>query len=285
MKALTGDQVFDVRRCLSCGLVFLDPWYSSQRVRKIYSDEYFRRSADPEGRPRSYLGERAEKVRAFREEARRLQRFKGGGRLLDVGCGPGFFLASLGDQWERHGIDLSPFAVARAREEGFHVLQGEFTGEEFAAECFDAVTLFQVLDHVPDPLAILRASYRVLKRDGVLLLTAFNIGSFCARVFQEGYRVLGTNHFHYFAPKTVSLVLKHAGFKTIRIEFPYFGTPYCSAREVGRLLVGLGRKAMDRITGRRRTILSPPFYGNLMRVIACKQELSARSLADVQAHP
>ena len=269
-----GSKRFPVVRCQECGLVYISPRYTPEQRREIYRDEsLFTASSDPEGRKRSYLGERAIKQQAFRRLLSGLEEHVAGGRLLDVGCGPGFFLDILGEHWDGEGIEPSPFAAGYAREElGVEVRQGDFVSGAGPARAYAAVAMLQVLDHLPDPMESLREAHRLLQERGVLLLSSLvNIESFCARVFREGYRLLAPNHLYYFSPRTIRQMLAEAGFETLAIRFPYLDTPYCNPREIGRLMGRTLAATVSRLWGGpRRTVLSPPFYGNMMDVLARK---------------
>ena len=158
------------------------------------------------------------------------------------------------------------------------MVTGEFdrallTGRVFQPEFFDAITMYQVLDHLPDPLGSLRLAHRLLRPGGVAAMLLVNIESFCARVFGAGYRLLAPNHLYYFSPRTITAALAQAGFRVLRIDYPYFDTPYCNARELKTLLVRTFQALVwSRLTGSGEPVLSPPFYGNMMVVFAAKSE-------------
>ena len=272
-EALRGSQVFPVVRCQSCGLTYVSPRYNAVKRTNLYRDEsMYRPSSDPDGRRRSYLDEREQKDRASRQLLRRIEKYRDGGRLLDVGSGPGFFLATLGDNWTAKGLEASPLAVRIADEIGVSVGLGEFENGLYPARRFDVVTMMQVLDHLPEPAASLAECNRILDRQGLLFLTGLvNIESFCARMFRDGYRLLAPNHLYYFSPRTLADMLGRAGFAIEEIRFPYWRTPYCNGRDLGRLVGRTASVLSRRLFGRSLDgIVSPPFYGNMMDVVARK---------------
>jgi SAM-dependent methyltransferase len=271
--SLRGKRRFPVMRCLKCGLAYISPRYTNEQLYRIYSDEsLFTGSTDPEGRQRSYLREIENKQRDFVDVSRWLERYVKGGELLEIGCGPGFFLDVLGPHWHSCGIDLSPFAVEYARGEmGLEVIQGEFGPGLYESERFDAVLMLQVLDHLPDPRQALLEAGRLLKTGGVLMLTSLINGkSYCARVFSGGYRLLAPNHLYYFSPSALRRLLAETGFCVEEMRFPYWGTPYCNYGEINNLIVRSAQVGLARLTGREPRVLSPPFYGNHIDLVARK---------------
>jgi len=271
--AMRGDRSFPVVRCKECGLAYISPRYTTDELRQLYADEnLFKGSTDPEGQRRSYLGEKESKQRTFIELVRWLERYKLGGTLLDVGCGPGFFLDILGEQWRGQGIDWSSFAVQYAqRVLGLDVMHGSFDTEQYAADSFDAVVMLQVLDHLSDPRQALLETQRILKPGGMLMLTSLiNGNSYCARLFAGGYRLLAPNHLYYFSPRTLKLLLQESGYRIEKVRFPYWNTPYCNYREIKNLSYRSLQVACARLLGRPTKVLSPPFYGNHFDVMAQK---------------
>jgi 2-polyprenyl-3-methyl-5-hydroxy-6-metoxy-1,4-benzoquinol methylase len=101
--------------------------------------------------------------------ARNLQPLpKSGGRLLDIGCGNGSYLAFARDAgWQVRGLDFDPAAVAVARAKGLDVLEGTIDLLSAECACYDRITLSHVLEHAYDPWDILSACYRLLKPGGV----------------------------------------------------------------------------------------------------------------------
>jgi SAM-dependent methyltransferase len=271
--AMRGQRLFPIVRCTNCQLAYVWPRYSDDELEILYADEQlFKCSTDPEGHKRSYLGEREAKQRYFVQVGNWLEQYKQGGELLEVGCGPGFFLDVLGSQWRGRGVDLSPYAVDYGRRElGLDLAQGAFVPGLYAPASFDAVAMLQVLDHLPNPRQALSESARLLRQGGVLLLTSLVNGrSYCARLFAGGYRLLAPNHLYYFSPRTLERLLRETGFALEKMRFPYWHTPYCNFREIKNLAVQSGRALAAHLRRREPRVLSPPFYGNHIDVVARK---------------
>jgi len=143
------------------------------------------------------------------------------GTLLDVGCAFGRFLLLAGKAgWQPLGVELSAPAAKIARESGLEVIGGTLQTADLPDASVDAVTLWEVIEHVRSPLDELGQIARILKPGGVIALSTPNAASLRAR--QEGpdwygYHV-SREHLLFFTPKTLASALKSAGFYVSRIR-------------------------------------------------------------------
>lgn len=140
--------------------------------------------------------------------------FIAGGRLLDVGTGSGVGLAdrqALG--WQVQGVEPSAEAAARAQAAGFDVFIGELLDAKFPPESFDVVQLWWVLEHVHDPLAVLKECWRILKPGGYVVLLVPNLDSPIARFFGRYWFALDVpRHLYFFTPRHLKELSDKAGF-------------------------------------------------------------------------
>ena len=138
--------------------------------RNVYDEAYF------EGRHSNYwwtVG-RYENLRQFphwEEMLKLIQEFRSGGRLLDVGCAYGLLVNEASKHFESYGIDVSRFAVQKSKKycKG-NISRASAANLPFKDESFDAITLVDTLEHVPDYSNCLRDVVRILKKGGILLL-------------------------------------------------------------------------------------------------------------------
>ena len=199
-------------RCASCGLVYAFPGASFEQITEDYVDMV----------DHDYIREE----RGRREQARiilsRIGRFKSHGKLLDIGCGPGFFLHEARLRgWEVSGIDLSLWAKEYTKEHfGVDIFQGTLEAARFPDRTFDVIVLNDFIEHVTDPKGVLKEIRRVLKNDGVIYLSTPDIESVLSRVL--GARWWGINKYHlfYFAGRTLEKLFAEVGFKSLRYS-PY----------------------------------------------------------------
>jgi methionine biosynthesis protein MetW len=152
-----------------------------------------------------------------------------GGRLLDVGCWNGDFMARVRDAGlflELYGVDLIAASVDRATARGFHAKVVDLNAEALPFEDgqFDAVTMLAVLEHVFDPYAMIGEIHRVLAPGGVLAIAVPNVGSFSNRMRILFGRIPVTSpdpgwdggHLHYFTRRDFDDFLTGAGFTILQ---------------------------------------------------------------------
>lgn len=174
------------------------------------------------------------------------------GRLLDVGTANGSFLKVARDAgWTVAGCEPSRWMCEWARTHyGLEVANGSIFTAAYPAASFDVVTLWDVLEHTPDPLATLREAVRVLRPGGLLVVNYPDYGSAVARTMARRWVFLLTIHYYYFTRKTISAALRRVGCDVLRVkphiqrlEFdyvlhraePYVGLPARILRTLGRV--------------------------------------------------
>lgn len=143
--------------------------------------------------------------------------------VLDVGCSRGSFLAAgarLGFSME--GVEPAANIAAAARAQGLTVHTGLLEEAGFPPASFDAVTLFEVIEHLKEPLALLRECHRVVKPGGLLVLSTGNTMSWTVAAMRERWDYFHIardgGHVSFYNPRSVALLAKRAGFRVERIE-------------------------------------------------------------------
>lgn len=213
--------VFAVVRCRRCDLRYTNPRPDPASVGAFYPADY-----KPHRRPRKMRLARSRswwgKVsgRACPERSGALP-WHGEGRLLDFGCGGGSFLKRMAGQgWRVTGLDAAVGAVRRVQEEfGLNALVGSLPHPDIAPASFDVVTMWHSLEHVHDPLAILREAYQLLVPGGKLVVACPNIESLPFRWFGPAWFGLDLpRHLTHFTPATLTDVLTTAGFSPGRVR-------------------------------------------------------------------
>jgi SAM-dependent methyltransferase len=160
----------------------------------------------------------------FRGLLRQVPRRRAGGRVLDIGCGSGGYLAILAELgWKCSGVETGAKSRAYAQTVlGLDVREGPLEACGFPDASFDVVTLWHVIEHLPDPRATLREIRRVLKPDGLLLLRTPNVESWEASLFRGNwYGLDAPRHLYLFSPATLELLLRQCGFEAIAMQYNY----------------------------------------------------------------
>ncbi|MGH7198632.1 MAG: methyltransferase domain-containing protein [Candidatus Omnitrophota bacterium] len=194
--------------CMTCGLVYAVPEVSGQEIDRGYS-----KMVDPD-----YVREEKGRTEQARIVLSRVAKFKNRGKLLDVGCGPGFFLAEAKRQgWEVAGVDLSAWAKQYCKEHyGIEIAQGGLEQAAWPDQSFDVVVMNDVLEHLTDPKGTLREIRRILKNDGVLYISTPDINSFFSRVLRARWWGINKYHLFYFSRKTIERLFEVVGLRKLQ---------------------------------------------------------------------
>jgi len=178
---------------------------------------------------------RKARLTASESQVRLLKCYGNGGRLLDIGCGEGFFLFSASRAgYAIKGIEIAQGAAEYARREfGLDVEAKPFEELQFPEDYFDVVTLWQVLEHVPYPLEVLKEVHRILKPRGLVAASTPDIEGTMARILRRKWWNLRRVHVNQFTGKTLIDMLYHAGFRDS------FSTNYNESISVSMLIIPL----------------------------------------------
>jgi SAM-dependent methyltransferase len=204
---------FAVVSCERCGLVFLSPRPSEAAALALYQDPGYYESDTAGHGYDEYLDVRSNWVRTFERRLRQIRRHQPAGRVLDVGCGPGFFLdAAVAMGYDARGLDPSAHAVALARvRHGDRVMLGVLESAALPPASFDLIAASDAFEHVYAPLRFLAAAHRLLKPDGLLVITTPDASSLLARL--SGRRWVSfkiPEHVYYWSSTTIRLALSPA---------------------------------------------------------------------------
>lgn len=224
-----------ILRCTSCDTVFISPEQQESAAESLYSQDYF---TEREG----YFFHDGV-VDASGQESPHIADFRAGlalieahthepGRLLDIGCATGSFLSlARAKGWECRGVEVSAFAAAQARERtGCEVFCGRLEDAPFGHGTFDVITMWDLLEHLPDPLGGLERARSLLKPGGLLLVNTPNENSLLRQVARLLYRGSGgwmtapvnrlyhRYHLYYFAAETLEALLRRAGFEVVELN-------------------------------------------------------------------
>ncbi|MDI6793556.1 MAG: class I SAM-dependent methyltransferase [bacterium] len=207
---------FQVVKCRECGLVYVSPRLTEAALGSIYSEDYHISSP---------AEVKEERVGFFKEKIVLISQYQAGGKILDVGCSTGSFLKEARSAgWDTYGIDVSEDALQYARGNyGLEVTAGKLDDSEFEPAFFDAITMLDSIEHMPDPYRALLKAKEILKPDGFIFISTPNIDglipltTYClfGRTFGIWEHPTPPGHIYQFSEKTLTALLNKAGFDVV----------------------------------------------------------------------
>lgn len=216
-----NDGVFTLVECQECGLRYLNPQPSWEELKAYYPTDY-RPYALPDRRGPNSLFSKIKNA-GWRRRRKVIEKKCAGGRLLDVGCATGQFLAEMeiGKGWECYGVEPVLYAAAIARQNTHAaIFDGTLLDANYPNDFFDVVTLWDVLEHISDPLSVIRETRRILKPGGVLIMCTPDPESITGRWFGPYWIGLDApRHLHDFPKSTLVKRLKLEHFENVSTAY------------------------------------------------------------------
>ena len=199
---------FGVVKCKECSLIFINPRATEEETRKQYTDDV--------SSPIRYYGKSVHvDSPIFEKRLRAIEELVPKGRLLDVGCSVGTFMdVARARGWQVAGVELNKNACELCTEKGHKVYRGLFAPElisTFEKADFDLITLNDVIEHLPDPVASMKLVGPLLRPGGYLMINTPNIDNIVARTFQ----IKPMEHLFYFSTATATRTLEKAGLEVV----------------------------------------------------------------------
>jgi SAM-dependent methyltransferase len=279
-QAVVNQNGLAVTRCLNCGQRFVWPVPSDSVLAGIYDRGYYRGGHGSVGFS-DYAALTTARRRMFARHLDRVEGLVRPGRLLDVGCATGDFLKVAAERgWDAVGVDPSP-AREQALAAGARLVGRTIDDADIAPHSLDLITFWDVLEHLPDPVASLRRARQLLTPGGLVAATVPNAGSTVARLSGRrwfGYKTAG-EHLQFFSAATISRCFEAAGFRlAIRRPVAWSCTVGFLIDRAALYLGGPGRIAHRVFAGRRLTelVIDVP---QVNQFVAARPETAADSVA------
>jgi len=309
---------WNLRKCLNpeCGLLWIDPMPLKEEFFKLYKKYYTHDNSKRADLPNniirrayqlvknSYLamkyGYRSKSITywgkilgmlVYLDPGRRADldfsvmylKPKQKGLLLDVGCGNGCLLKRMqGLGWKVEGVDFDPIAVEYVRKKGLPVRLGSLETQQYPSNHFDAITMSHIIEHVNDPLLILKECHRILKDEGRLVIVTPNSESWGHKLFKDAWLNLDPpRHMHIFTTLLLCKLVERAGFKELKIQttIRYANGLFIASRSIkrtGKYVMGDTQPCTVRIWARSMQLaewailMVKPSFGEEIALVAEK---------------
>lgn len=253
---------FSMQKCIDCGLIYINPRPKLKCMGHYYPDDYscfeppkgilpWLKNKIIGGVALEYLDYniysrmfiRKAALFPFRHTMRRLPPYKNNGKLLDIGCGIGKDLdiyKAFG--WETYGVEINGAAASYAKNNGHNVSLGVLEDIDFPDHYFDAITLWDVIEHLHYPIDTLKRINRLLNVNGYLILRTPNCDSLQARWFGNKWGAAShvPQHLFFFSPTTISNAAVQCNFSVDLISTT--STPFGIVRVIDRIWRDMGLK-------------------------------------------
>jgi len=215
---------YGVRRCTRCSMVFVSPRLQGQALSRFYDQvDYFEggvygdqsRLSPAMLLQRTWTSGRLERIARLRGAA---DSGRAGQRLLEFGSGYGHFLAAARQQgYEVQGVELSRPAAEATALQDIDVYCGQLVDAPITGP-YDVICGWDTLEHVPDPLAVLRRIRELIAEDGTLALSTPYFSSLPSRLLRERWWTLKpAEHIWHYTPYTLRLLAARAGFTVTKV--------------------------------------------------------------------
>jgi len=216
-EIISKTDIGNIVRCKKCGLFYRNPRLSDRDEIDKYKHQIYDESYS--------LVEDKSKKEIFVSILNKLEHRKG--KILDIGCADGYFLALARERgWESYGIEISDFLLRKARENlgGKQIFGVPLKMANFPPNSFDVITMWDVLDHLIDPLGELTEIGRILKNKGLLIIRVRNMAFHILmnKLFKKN--LLGIIkkptifHLYGFNNKNIKVLLEKANLSKLRIR-------------------------------------------------------------------
>lgn len=204
---LLGYEASHLVRCKNCSFVF---------AKRIPDEKELNMNYNAYGR-NDYLSPVT--IKRYNELLDVFEKYRNTNRILDVGCGIGYFLCEAKKRgWEVYGTEFSPKAVEICKEKGIIMHGGVIDTLPSDWNNFDVVTSFEVIEHTQYPVKEVKGIHKVMRDGGLLYMTTPNFNSLLRYFLKHKYNVISyPDHLCYFSARTLRYLLSENGFKVSKV--------------------------------------------------------------------
>ena len=250
-------------KCKDCGMIYESPRYSDETIVEAY------KNSEEAGHDSQY----GMRVKSFKKALESLAARipEKGAKVLDIGTAGGAFLeAATKFGYDAYGMEPSADLTNRGVARGLNIRQGTIDSHTFPEESFDMITLWDVIEHLPDPKTALIEVNRLLRPGGTLLINYPDIGTKQAAIAGKSFWWILSVHLHHFTRKSIKSICDKTGFSVVWYQ------RYWQILEIGYLQkiaqvynIPLSR-TIERLTPGFIKRVELPYYASQTTVIARK---------------
>lgn len=159
-------------------------------------------------------------IKRYNELLDDFEKFRVNNKILDVGCGIGYFLEVAKKRgWEVYGTEYTDKAIEICTSKGINMNQGELNRDNYTPNFFDIITSFEVLEHINNPVNEIQNFHILLRKGGLVYLTTPNFNSLLRYKLKEKYDVITyPEHLSYYTKLTLNQLFSNNGFKKRKIQ-------------------------------------------------------------------
>ena len=204
LQELRGYEKKHLVKCQECSLIFIENKPTSEELNAFYEHDYS---------ITNYFSPITKK--RFEELLNQLEPFRKTNRILDTGCGHGYFLEVAKEKgWEVFGTELSDLAITDCESKGIQMHKGVLTNSTYGDGYFDVIISIEFIEHINHPQTYVAQLKRILRPGGQVYVTTPNFNSLLRYKLKSEYDVISyPNHLSYFTSKTLQYLFESNGFK------------------------------------------------------------------------
>lgn len=212
---------FSYSKCDSCTLVFLDPMPDHEELMAFYPEDSYYSYNVTYAAEDPWWKELLRKV-LFLNYRTKDPVFTSPGRMLDIGCGNGWFIYTMREKgWDVKGVEPSKAGAEAGIKSGkLDIHHGDVISANYPASHFDYIRSNHSFEHIPNPNEVLAEIYRILKPGGIAFIGVPNINSINAKLFGSYWYYLGAPvHTFNYSDKTLPQLLSKNKFRNIQVHY------------------------------------------------------------------
>ncbi len=253
---------FQYNRCAECGLVYISPRLTEDEISNIYKGLFNSKSLNKPP-PVDFT--------SYKDFFKLIKRYRENNLLLDVGCFRGYLLSGAREQgWQVKGTELSEQAAACARKDyDLDIHTGSLADANYRENLFDVVSMFDVIEHLTDPVEYLKEVRRILRPGGLLYIETPNFNSITRYCLGKHWSIFFPWHLYYFTSRTLARLVNKVSLDVISVRAVDWG-PISTSNAYRDLNssdnTSLHSSPTKMIPGRYRKVLKP-YYLSGMKVV------------------